>query len=69
MSSFQSVLRGQGAFDHPKNTHLIFRTLFSDIYGFIFIDYRSSDHQQNVQQGLKEMKQQYLMTVEKIRGG
>ncbi|XP_040018099.2 centrosomal protein of 152 kDa isoform X4 [Gasterosteus aculeatus] len=28
----------------------------------------SSDHQQNVQQGLKEMKQQYLMTVEKIRG-
>ncbi|XP_049929592.1 centrosomal protein of 152 kDa isoform X3 [Epinephelus moara] len=27
-----------------------------------------SDHQQNVQQGLEEMKQQYLMTVEKIRG-
>ncbi|XP_054475173.1 centrosomal protein of 152 kDa [Anoplopoma fimbria] len=28
----------------------------------------SSDHKQNVQQGLEEMKQQYLMTVEKIRG-
>ncbi|XP_044048971.1 centrosomal protein of 152 kDa isoform X2 [Siniperca chuatsi] len=27
-----------------------------------------SDHQQNLQQGLEEMKQQYLMTVEKIRG-
>ncbi|XP_034390601.1 centrosomal protein of 152 kDa isoform X2 [Cyclopterus lumpus] len=29
---------------------------------------RSSDHNPNVQQGLEEMKQQYLMTVEKIRG-
>uniref|UniRef100_A0A087XGD4 Centrosomal protein 152 n=1 Tax=Poecilia formosa TaxID=48698 RepID=A0A087XGD4_POEFO len=29
---------------------------------------RSSDHQQNLQQGLEEMKQQYLVTVEKIRG-
>ncbi|KAK5619456.1 hypothetical protein CRENBAI_013841 [Crenichthys baileyi] len=28
----------------------------------------SSDHQQNLQQGLEEMKQQYLITVEKIRG-
>ncbi|XP_070763937.1 centrosomal protein of 152 kDa [Enoplosus armatus] len=28
----------------------------------------SSDHQQHLQQGLEEMKQQYLMTVEKIRG-
>ncbi|XP_059192058.1 centrosomal protein of 152 kDa [Centropristis striata] len=28
----------------------------------------ASDHQQNAQQGLEEMKQQYLMTVEKIRG-
>ncbi|KAM4734564.1 centrosomal protein of 152 kDa isoform 2-T4 [Anableps anableps] len=28
----------------------------------------SSDHQQNLQQGLEEMKQQYLVTVEKIRG-
>ncbi|XP_068578645.1 centrosomal protein of 152 kDa isoform X2 [Cebidichthys violaceus] len=28
----------------------------------------SSDHKQNVQQGLEEMKQQYLTTVEKIRG-
>ncbi|XP_037623199.1 centrosomal protein of 152 kDa isoform X1 [Sebastes umbrosus] len=28
----------------------------------------SSDHQQNVQQSLEEMKQQYLTTVEKIRG-
>ncbi|KAG7522341.1 hypothetical protein JOB18_020075 [Solea senegalensis] len=28
---------------------------------------RSSDHQQNIQQGLEEMKQQYLSTVEKIR--
>ncbi|XP_035497198.2 centrosomal protein of 152 kDa isoform X3 [Scophthalmus maximus] len=27
----------------------------------------SSDHQQNLQQGLEEMKQQYLMTVERIR--
>uniref|UniRef100_A0A3B3XFU7 CEP152 CEP63 binding coiled coil domain-containing protein n=1 Tax=Poecilia mexicana TaxID=48701 RepID=A0A3B3XFU7_9TELE len=27
-----------------------------------------SDHQQNLQQGLEEMKQQYLVTVEKIRG-
>uniref|UniRef100_A0A096LRR5 CEP152 CEP63 binding coiled coil domain-containing protein n=1 Tax=Poecilia formosa TaxID=48698 RepID=A0A096LRR5_POEFO len=29
---------------------------------------KSSDHQQNLQQGLEEMKQQYLVTVEKIRG-
>ncbi|XP_041853024.1 centrosomal protein of 152 kDa isoform X2 [Melanotaenia boesemani] len=28
----------------------------------------ASDHQQNLQQGLQEMKQQYLVTVEKIRG-
>ncbi|XP_073329008.1 centrosomal protein of 152 kDa isoform X2 [Pagrus major] len=28
----------------------------------------SSDNQQSLQQGLEEMKQQYLMTVEKIRG-
>ncbi|XP_026167848.1 centrosomal protein of 152 kDa [Mastacembelus armatus] len=28
----------------------------------------TSSHQQNLQQGLEEMKQQYLMTVEKIRG-
>ncbi|XP_019124783.2 centrosomal protein of 152 kDa [Larimichthys crocea] len=28
----------------------------------------SSDQQQSLQQGLEEMKQQYLMTVEKIRG-
>ncbi|KAM9352013.1 centrosomal protein of 152 kDa [Symphorus nematophorus] len=28
----------------------------------------SSDHQPSLQQGLEEMKQQYLMTVEKIRG-
>ncbi|XP_039664949.1 centrosomal protein of 152 kDa isoform X2 [Perca fluviatilis] len=28
----------------------------------------SSNHQQNAHQGLEEMKQQYLMTVEKIRG-
>ncbi|XP_035521754.1 centrosomal protein of 152 kDa isoform X2 [Morone saxatilis] len=28
----------------------------------------SSDHQQSLQRGLEEMKQQYLMTVEKIRG-
>uniref|UniRef100_A0A7N8XHE8 Centrosomal protein 152 n=1 Tax=Mastacembelus armatus TaxID=205130 RepID=A0A7N8XHE8_9TELE len=31
-------------------------------------NYRTSSHQQNLQQGLEEMKQQYLMTVEKIRG-
>lgn len=34
---------------------------------FNVLTYRSSD-QQNLQQGLEEMKQQYLMTVEKIRG-
>uniref|UniRef100_A0A8D3AHA6 Centrosomal protein 152 n=1 Tax=Scophthalmus maximus TaxID=52904 RepID=A0A8D3AHA6_SCOMX len=34
---------------------------------FNVLGYRSSDHQQNLHQGLEEMKQQYLMTVERIR--
>lgn len=47
------------------------QTLKTNIYLTRIVDCfacRSSGQQQKLQQGLEEMKQQYLMTVEKIRG-
>lgn len=43
----------------------------NDANMFNVLSYRTSDqlsNQQNLQQGLEEMKQQYMTTVEKIRG-
>lgn len=34
----------------------------------MFVIFSSSNHQQSLQEGLEEMQQQYLTTVEKIRG-